>query len=67
MVISNIWSRHVKVVKYIKIIGQGRQIKKWPPPIFFPIMSIVQLGFFTAYKFDTGCMDDIFRALEFNP
>ena len=53
--------------EYFKTIGHGTKIKKWPPPIFIPIMSIVQLGFFAAYKTDGGYMDDTFRALEFNP
>ena len=56
-----------EVVEYFKTIGHGTKIKKWPPPIFILIMSIVQLGFFIAYKTDSGYMDNTFRALEFNP
>ena len=65
--IYNICIRLSEVVEYFKTIGHGTKIQKWPQPFFIAIMSIVQLSFFTAYKADSGYMDDTFRGLEFNP
>ena len=52
--------RKLKLVKYFEAMEHGKRIVKWPPPIFIPAISFLQIVFFfcgTEYvhrlQFDT--------------
>ena len=38
--------RKVKLVKYFEAMEHGKKMIKWPPPLFIPIISLVQIVFF---------------------
>lgn len=59
---SRVVSMDESAVNYFKIIENGKRIYKWPPPVFFPLLTLVQLVLFVVIQAKTG----IAEALEFD-
>lgn len=63
-------SRYERIIEYFHTIGHGRHINKWPPPVFIPGVTILQISFFIAYKLHEDVDDsvrDVFNSFEFDP
>jgi len=43
-------SKHHRMVEYLKVVAFAKKINKWPPPLFIPLCSVLQLAFFVLYE-----------------
>jgi len=42
--------REKGLIKYFTVIENGKKIVKWPPPVFIPLLTLVQLVLFVVHE-----------------
>ena len=55
-------SREKGLIKYFTVIENGKKIVKWPPPVFIPVLTLLQLVLFVVHEFDP----DLEEMLQFD-